>query len=56
MPSRVPNYRYTPKSNQLVIESFFDLLKRELLYLQESRAAEYFKQELVGYPGYFVSR
>ena len=33
-----------------VIENFFGLLKGELLYLQEFRSMEHFKQELVEYP------
>ena len=32
-----------------VIENFFGLLKSELLYLQEFRSTEHFKQELVEY-------
>ena len=32
-----------------VIENFFGLLKSELLYLQEFRSMEHFKQELVAY-------
>ena len=32
-----------------VIENFFGLLKSELLYLQEFRSMEYFKQELIEY-------
>lgn len=33
-----------------VIEKFFGLLESELLYLQEFRSMEHFKQELVEYP------
>ena len=36
-----------------VIENFFGLLKSELLYLQEFRSMEHFKQELVAYLDYY---
>ena len=39
-----------------VIENFFGLLKSELLYLQEFRSTEHFKQELVEYLAYFNNR
>ena len=38
-----------------VIENFFGLLKSELLYLQEFRSMEHFKQELVAYLDYYLS-
>lgn len=38
--------------DNIVIENFFGLLKRELLYLQEFSSMEYFKQELVDYMDY----
>ncbi len=39
-----------------VIENFFGLLKSELLYLQQFRSMEHFKQELMEYPDYYNSR
>ncbi len=39
-----------------VIENFFGLLKSELLYLQEFRSVEHFKQELVEYLDYYNNR
>lgn len=36
-----------------VIESFFGLLKSELLYLQEFQSMEHFKQELIAYLDYY---
>ena len=39
-----------------VIENFFGLLKGELLYLQEFRSMEHFKQELVKYLDYYNNR
>lgn len=39
-----------------VIENFFGLLKSELLYLQEFRSMEYFKQELIEYLNYYNNR
>ena len=39
-----------------VIESFFGLLKSELLYLQEFRSMEHFKQELIEYLDYYNNR
>ena len=39
-----------------VIENFFGLLKSELLYLQEFRSMEHFKQELVEYLDYYNNR
>ena len=36
-----------------VIENFFGLLKSELLYLQEFRSMEHFKQELIEYLDYY---
>ena len=39
-----------------VIENFFGLLKSELLYLQEFRSMEHFKQELVAYLDYYNNR
>ena len=49
----------TRKGNCLdnaVIESFFGLLKCELLYLQEFRSMEHFKQELIEYLDYYNNR
>ena len=39
-----------------VVENFFGLLKSELLYLQQFRSMEHFKQELMEYPDYYNSR
>ena len=39
-----------------VIENFFGLLKSELLYLQEFRSMEHFKQELIEYLDYYNTR
>ena len=39
-----------------VIENFFGLLKSELLYLQEFRSMEHFKQELIDYLDYYNNR
>ena len=39
-----------------VIESFFGLLKSELLYLQEFRSLEHFKDELIDYLDYYNNR
>ena len=39
-----------------VMENFFGLLKSELLYLQEFRSMEHFKQELVEYLDYYNNR
>ena len=39
-----------------VIENFFGLLKSELLYLQQFRSMEHFKQELMEYPDYYNNR
>ena len=39
-----------------VIENFFGLLKSELLYLQEFRSMEHFKQELIEYLDYYNNR
>lgn len=39
-----------------VIESFFAVLKSELLYLQEFDSMEHFKQELIAYLGYYNNR
>ena len=39
-----------------VIENFFGLLKSELLYLQEFRSMEHFKQKLVAYLDYYNNR
>ena len=39
-----------------VIENFFGLLKRELLYLQAFQYMEHFKQELVAYLDYYNNR
>ena len=36
-----------------VIENFFELLKSELLYLQEFRSMEHFKLELIEYLDYY---
>ena len=36
-----------------VMENFFGLLKRELLYLQQFQSMEHFKQELVEYLDYY---
>ena len=42
--------------NNAVIETFFGLLKRELLYLQELQSMEHFKQELLNYLDYYNNR
>ena len=42
--------------NNAVIETFFGLLKSELLYLQELQSMEHFKQELVAYLDYYNNR
>ena len=39
-----------------VIENFFELLKSELLYLQEFRSMEHFKLELIEYLDYYNNR
>ena len=39
-----------------VMENFFGLLKSELLYLQEFRSMEHFKQELIAYLDYYNNR
>ena len=39
-----------------VMENFFSLLKSELLYLQEFRSMEHFKQELIEYLDYYNNR
>ena len=39
-----------------VIENFFGLLKSELLYFQEFRSMEHFKQELIEYLDYYNNR
>jgi len=39
-----------------VIENFFGLLKSELLYLQEFKSMQHFKQELVEYLDYYNNR
>ena len=39
--------------DNIVMENFFGLLKRELLYLQEFSSIERFKQELVDYLDYY---
>ena len=47
------------KGNRLdnaVMENFFGLLKSELLYLQEFRSMEHFKQELMEYLDYYNNR
>ena len=51
--------RCTQKGNCLdnaVIENFFGLLKTELLYLEEFKSMEHFKQELVDYLDYYNNR
>ena len=42
--------------NNAVIETFFGLLKRELLYLQELQSMEHFKQEVLNYLDYYNNR
>ena len=42
--------------NNAVIETFFGLLKSELLYLQELQSMEHFKQELLDYLDYYNNR
>ena len=47
------------KGNRLdnaVIETFFGILKSELLYLQEFQSMEHFKQELLDYLDYYSNR
>ena len=39
-----------------VMESFFCLLKSELLYLQEFASMEHFKRELIEYLDYYNNR
>ena len=39
-----------------VIESFFEILKSELLYLQDFESMSHFKQELVDYLDYYNNR
>ena len=39
-----------------VIENFCGLLKTELLYLEEFKSMEHFKQELVDYLDYYNNR
>ena len=39
-----------------VIENFFGLFKRELLYLQEFQSMEHFEQELIEYLDYYNNR
>lgn len=39
-----------------VMESFFGLLKSELLYLQEFESMEHFKRELLDYLDYYNNR
>ena len=39
-----------------VIENFFDLLKSELLYLQDFESMEHFKRELIDYLDYYNNR
>ncbi len=39
-----------------MIENFFELLKSELLYLQEFESMEHFKAELIGYLDYYNNR
>lgn len=39
-----------------MIENFFGLLKTELLYLDEFKSMEHFKQELVDYLDYYNNR
>ena len=57
MPKRMPNKRDTPEFKkevvEAVMENFFGLLKSELLYLQEFKSMEHFKQELVDYLDYY---
>ena len=38
------------------VENFFGLLKSELLYLQEFKSMEHFKQELIDYLDYYNNR
>ena len=42
--------------NNAVIETFFGLLKSELLYLQEFQSMKHFKQELIAYLDYYNNR
>ena len=42
--------------NNAAIETFFGLLKSELLYLQELQSMEHFKQELLDYLDYYNNR
>lgn len=49
----------TQKGNCLdnaVMENFFELLKSELLYLQEFDLIEHFKSELIDYIDYYNNR
>ena len=39
-----------------VMESFFAVLKSELLYLQKFKSVEHFKQELIDYLDYYNNR
>ncbi|NLI53689.1 MAG: IS3 family transposase [Clostridiales bacterium] len=39
-----------------VIESFFAVLKSELLYLQHFESMAYFKEELIAYLDYYNNR
>lgn len=39
-----------------VIENFFGILKRELLYLQAFESIEHFKQELIEHLDYYNNR
>jgi transposase InsO family protein len=39
-----------------VMENFFGILKRELLYLQEFDSLEHFEQELMDYLDYYNNR
>lgn len=39
-----------------VMENFFGLLKRELLYLQKFKSMEHFKLELLDYLDYYNNR
>ena len=39
-----------------VMDSFFSLLKSELLYLQEFESMEHFKRELLDYLDYYNNR
>ena len=39
-----------------VVESFFGILKSELLYLQNFKSMEHFKEELIAYLDYYNNR